>query len=204
MNVLTRPPGAEDKMVTMDDDALWEALRWGDEEAFRTIFERHSRTVYNVAFRYAASWSVAEEATQACFTAVWQRACAGRLTSVRRGAVRAWLCAFGRNEARNLARGATRRLRLIGRMQQQPGREARDNVEQWVGDEESMRRINEVLSKIPDGQRQVVELVAWGGCSMAETADALGVPVGTVKSRLARARATLSTTEVAHLLGKEN
>ncbi len=67
-----------------------------------------------------------------------------------------------------------------------------------------MRRINGILSRLPDGQRQVVELVAWGGCSMTEVADALGVAVGTVKSRLARARTTLATSEVAHLLGKEN
>lgn len=46
-------------------------------------------------------------------------------------------------------------------------------------------------------------MVAWAGLVMAETAAALKVPVGTVKSRLARARKTLATSEVAHLLGQE-
>lgn len=191
-------------MVLMDDDTLWEDLRTGDEAAFRRLFERHSRAVYNVAFRHAASWATAEEATQLCFAGVWRRASAGTLSRVHPGAVRAWLCAVGRNEARNLVRSAGRRLRLVERIEAQPAATAADNVGQWLAHEESMHRINHVLDRLPDAQRQVVELVAWSGCTMAEVGEALGVPVGTVKSRLARARATLATTEVAHLLGEEN
>lgn len=76
----------------------------------------------------------------------------------------------GRNEARNLARSDGRRLRLVGRVAHQTREDRHDNVEDWVAHEESMRRINQVLARIPDGQRIVVELVAWGGLTVeAET-----------------------------------
>lgn len=204
MDVQFRRPEARDMMDAMDDDVLWMALRGADEAAFRELFGRHNKAVYNVAFRHAASWTIAEDATQACFGTVWRQATRNRLPVVRSGAVRAWLCACGRNEARNLVRSDRRRFRLIGRAGEAPPSWQHDNVDAWLMHEESMRCINGVLSRLPDGQRQVVELVAWGGCSMTEVADALGVAVGTVKSRLARARRTLATSEVAHLLGKEN
>ena len=204
MHAHAQPAPPDEMMGRMDDDALWQALRAADEQAFRMLFQRHSRAVYNLAFRHASSWATAEEATQACFSGIWRRAAAGTLPEVAHGVVRAWLCAVGRNEARNLARSDGRRLRLVGRVAQQPREDRHDNVEDWVAHEESMRRINHVLDRLPDAQRQVVELVAWSGCPMAEVGEALGVPVGTVKSRLARARATLATTEVAHLLGEEN
>lgn len=203
-DVQLRRPGERDMMDAVDDDALWVALRGADEAAFRELFSRHNKAVYNVAFRHAASWTIAEDATQACFSTVWRQATRNRLTTVRTGAVRAWLCACGRNEARNLVRSDRRRLRLVSRAGEDPSPSQHNNVDEWLTHEESMRRINDVLSRLPDGQRQVVELVAWAGCSMTEMADALGVAVGTVKSRLARARNTLATSEVAHLLGKEN
>lgn len=193
-----------DMMGPMDDDAAWAALRSGDPDGLRGVFRLHSKAVYNVAFRYCASWSVAEDATQLCFAGVWRMAVEGRLPRLSRGAVRAWLCAVGRNEARNLTRAEGRRLRLARLATSQPAVGSRDNVDEWVEQEQSMQAINRVLERLPDAQRQVVELVAWGGCSMAEVAEALRVPVGTVKSRLARARTTLATSEVAALLGKEN
>jgi RNA polymerase sigma-70 factor, ECF subfamily len=55
-----------------------------------------------------------------------------------------------------------------------------------------MSDVRRVLERIPAKQREAVELVVWAGCSCAEAAAVLGVPLGTLKSRLFRARASLS------------
>ncbi|MDO5676972.1 MAG: RNA polymerase sigma factor [Propionibacteriaceae bacterium] len=183
-------------------DETWGALWRGDRAAFSAVFQAHHKAVYNFAFRHTASWATAEEATQACFTTVWRRAREGSLPAITHGSALAWLCGVARNECRNLTRGQTRHLRLVGRAEREP-EHTHSNVDDWVAHEASMRRINQVLAQLPDQQREVIEMVAWAGLGMTETAAALKVPVGTVKSRLARARKTLATSEVAHLLGQE-
>ena len=54
-----------------------------------------------------------------------------------------------------------------------------------------MRRLRGALDQVPKEQREIVELVTWSGCTIPEAAAALGVPVGTAKARLSRARARL-------------
>jgi DNA-directed RNA polymerase specialized sigma24 family protein len=62
------------------DQDLWTAVAAGDEAAFGTLFDRHSRAVYNHAFRLSGSWSVAEDVTQATFLVAWRKRGAVRLT----------------------------------------------------------------------------------------------------------------------------
>mgnify|MGYP006181315479 CR=1 FL=1 len=59
---------------------LWSAVAAGDEAAFGTLFDRHSRAVYNHAFRLSGSWSVAEDITQATFLAAWRKRGSVQLT----------------------------------------------------------------------------------------------------------------------------
>ena len=206
MSSSEHPEGRKMGAMVMEEPvgaAEWRELRHGSQPAFRAIFDAHNRAVYNFAFRHSASWATAEDATQACFATVWRRARDGSLPDLADSSPRAWLFGVVRNECRNLARGSERHLRLVGLLTREPHRDT-DNVDDWAAHEDGMRRINEVLARIPDNQRQVIELVAWSGLGMAEAAAALKVPVGTVKSRLARARQALATTEVAHLLGQES
>jgi RNA polymerase sigma-70 factor, ECF subfamily len=65
-----------------------------------------------------------------------------------------------------------------------------------------MALIRRALAVLPQNQRDVVELVAWSELSLADVAAALHVSVGTVKSRLSRARARLAASEIAALLGE--
>lgn len=185
-----------------DEQVGWGAVRRADPDAFRRLFDGHNKAVYNFCFRATGSWSTAEEATQACFATVWRRAREGSLPELPEG-VRGWLLAVARNECANLTRSATRHLRLVGKIGSQPSTDP-DNVAAWTDSEAAMGQILKVLSRVPDAQREVIELVAWSGLSMIEAAAALRVPVGTVKSRLSRARQTLATSEVAHLLGQES
>ena len=182
------------------DGELWTGLMDGVEADFAALFRRHNKVVYNFAFRATASWSRAEDITQATFMTIWRRAREGTVDPLRRDSAVPILISIARNEVLNNARSQKRRLRLVDRIQEQP--HAHDNnVASWLAQEAGMERVRMVLDKLPAAQRAVIELVVWTGLDLAECADVLNIPVGTVKSRLSRARRKLATTEVAELLG---
>lgn len=186
--------------VEPTDAELWEGLRDAVEVDFAGLFRRHHKAVYNFAFRSTASWSQAEDLTQATFTTLWRRACDGTVEPLQRDSALPILLAMARNEVLNSSRSRARGLRLVERVGSHLERDG-DNVDTWVAQEGGMARVRAVLDLLPESQRTVIELVVWSGLDMQECADVLGVPVGTVKSRLSRARARLATTEVAALLG---
>lgn len=192
--------GAPDTAILGVDAIAWAGLAAADPEAFRTLFERHHKVVYNFAFRHTASWSQAEDITQATFAALWRRARNRGIEPLRGASAAPVLLAMARHECLNNVRSAKRRVNLVEKIKSLGSRRS-DNVADWEAREAGMRRINQVLSRLPDEQRAVIELVVWSGLDTSECARVLGIPVGTVKSRLCRARRKLATTEVAHLLG---
>lgn len=141
---------------------------------------------------------MAEDATQATFTTIWRRAAAGQLEPLRSSSARPLLLATARGECSNANRARERQLRLIDRVTHEP---RRADVPNSLESEMIMTEIREAMAQLPRHQRDVVELVAWSELSLIETAEVLQVPVGTVKSRLFRARQRLSTSSVATLLG---
>lgn len=188
--------------IDPSDEALWTGLMDGVEADFAALFRRHNKVVYNYAFRATASWSQAEDITQATFMTLWRRAREHTVDPLRRDSAVPVLLSIARNEVLNNARSRKRRLKLVERIQDQPHTEA-NNVADWVAQEAGMARVRLVLNRLPEPQRAVIELVVWSGLDLAECAEVLNVPVGTVKSRLSRARTKLATTDVAHLLGGE-
>jgi RNA polymerase sigma-70 factor, ECF subfamily len=181
------------------DAELWHRLRSADEDAFRELFLRHSTAVYNFCFRRTASWSAAEDATQATFASLWRRAAGGDIDSLRLESARPALLTMARNECSNANRSRNRHLQLVDRIRTERGSSA-DNTAAWVDAESTMALIRQALAVLPAKQREVVELVAWSGLSVADVAAALKISVGTVKSRLSRARARLARSEIASLV----
>lgn len=186
--------------LEVSDEVLWNGVRDGIESDFSALFKRHNKVVYNFAFRSTASWSMAEDITQATFTGLWRRARAHTVDPLRHESAVPILISMARNEVLNATRGDQRRLRLVHRIEEQPRGDS-NNVSHWLDQEAGMARVREVLNTLPENQRAVIEFVAWSGLEMEECASVLKIPVGTVKSRLSRARKKLATTEVSHLLG---
>ena len=181
--------------VRSDRDA-WDRLRVADEDALTELFHRHSDAIYNFAFRRTSSWSIAEDVVQATFTALWRRAADGKIDELTLDTARPLLLTIARYECGNATRSTRRlnalrtRLRLVDGSTTTPDHSTL--AAERVDDELAMSELRRILAKVPAGQREVVELVVWSGCSMAEAAQALGVAEGTVKSRLARARRRLA------------
>ena len=158
------------------DRELWRALQKGQQDAFEQLFRRHSDAIYNYAFRRTSAWALAEDVTQATFTALWRRARQGRVDGARGESVRPILYAMARNECSNALRGTRRHRELVTRVGAQPSPETTDNVSEWVRAEQTMAEIRAGLDSLPPRQRDVVELVSWAGLTEAEAADVLDVP----------------------------
>ena len=176
-------------MATGSDPELWERLRTGDHFALGELFDRYADDVHAFAFRRTASWSTAEDVVQATFLNTWrrfQRNPPGPLTGT---SARGWLLMVAANECRALFRTASRLRRLLDRLPDPaPDGDHAPEVARRLDDERQMSAIRRAVAKLPRHERETVELVVWSGLTMTEAADALRVPVGTVKARLHRTR----------------
>lgn len=161
----------------------------GEREWFSGLYERQCQAVYNHCFRRCASWSLAEEMTAATFLTAWRRRASippdadGELP---------WLLAVANNVLRNTRRAQHRYAAALARLPGPPAVEdPAEVVQSRVDAERQMARLLPVLSLLPTRERVVIELCAGAGLTHTQAAAALGVPQGTVKSRLARGLARL-------------
>jgi len=180
------------------DDALWLRARGGDAEAFAGLFERHSRAIYNFCFRRTADWSVAEDLMSIVFLEAWRR----RAKDLPSGMVRAWLYGIATFVVRNRRRTERRYRRALARLPRETTTpDFAGDVEARLTDESRMAVLLEQLQTLPTREQDVLALCVWSGLSYEEAATGLGIPVGTVRSRLARARGRLR--ELAATSGHE-
>jgi RNA polymerase sigma-70 factor (ECF subfamily) len=185
-------PHVTDEFQT-SDDALWEASSQGDERAFAEIYERYARPIYNYLFRRLADWSEAEDLTAVVFLEAFRRRTEA---VVDEGKVLPWLYGIATNVLRNRRRAQFRHRRLLARLESRPRHTEPDAAERAVAAEQ-MRSVLQRIAALPPLQQDIVALCVWSDLSYAEAAVALGVPVGTIRSRLARARAALTELDGA-------
>jgi RNA polymerase sigma factor (sigma-70 family) len=172
------------------DTELWDLAVAGDHHKFGLLFERHARSVYNHCFRRTASWSDAEELMSAVFVEAWRRR--GDVRPIGESA-RPWLLGVANNLLRNHRRSRRRYRAALGRLpdpRHQP--DPADDVAGRLADEQQMREVLALVEQLPRRDQEVLALCAWSELSYQEAATVLDVPVGTVRSRLARARARLA------------
>jgi RNA polymerase sigma-70 factor (ECF subfamily) len=184
-------------MTGDSDDADLRALAGGDPDAFTALFRRHQTFVYNVAFRRTASWSTAEDVTGVVFLELWRQR---ERVEPLGGSIRPWLAGVAANQARHAWRSRSRRADALDRLAGvgAAGRHEPDPADDLAGridDERAMATLLRRLDALPEAHREVLALWAWEQLSYDEIAVALAVPVGTVRSRLSRARTRLRTLD---------
>ena len=173
------------------DLALWERATKHDGAAFGQLFERHSQAIYNHCFRRTASWSSAEDLTSIVWAEAWRRRKDVRLHSE---SILPWLLAVANNCLRNYQRSLRRHRNLLAKL---PHVEIVDFAEESVDrldDERRMAEVLSVLSGLRVEDQEVIALCDWAGLSYAEVSEVIGVPIGTVRSRLSRAHGRLRAT----------
>jgi RNA polymerase sigma factor (sigma-70 family) len=171
------------------DQALWAQARAGDAEAFGTLFQRHAKAVYRLCFWRTGDVALAEDLSAAVFLEAWRRRAK---VAVVDGSIRPWLFGVANNLLRNHRRAIRRREAALRRLPPLPVEpDLADEVVGRVDAEEAMHKLLAVVRQLPQREQEVLALCGWAGCSYEDAARSLGLPVGTVRSRLARARARL-------------
>ncbi|WP_331766888.1 RNA polymerase sigma factor [Embleya sp. NBC_00896] len=164
-------------------------IRAGDPHAFEELFNEHSRSVYNHAFRLIGDWVAAEDVVALTFLEAWRL----RDKVVEDGgSLRPWLLGVATNVTRNSRRTARRHQAVLDRMpREQVVPDFADVLVGQIDDTRTIAQVRVLLGKLRRHEREVIALCVWAGLDSAAAAEALGVPVGTVRSRLSRARAKL-------------
>ena len=169
---------------------LVERARNGDVAAFERLVRAHQEVAFRTAWVVSGRADDAEDAAQEAFVKAF-----AAMPRFRAGAAfRPWLLTIVANEARNRRRSASRREALVLRLADsgRPG-DAAPSPESAVLADERRRSLLDGMVRLPDHDREVIALRYLLDLSEAEAAAVLGVPVGTVKSRLSRAVVRLRT-----------
>lgn len=181
-------------MRHLADKDLWALASGGDGAAFGVLFERHARSVYNFCFRRTADWALAEDLASIVFLQAWRH----RGTPLRGESVLPWLLGVALNVLRDHHRSLRRFRNALQRVP--PPIEVPDFADDLAGridDERVMREILAIVARLPVRDQDVLSC-SWGGLSYEETAATLDLPIGTVRSRLSRAKARLRELAAAN------
>jgi RNA polymerase sigma-70 factor, ECF subfamily len=185
---------------TAEAELLLKAGR-GDESAFLLLYERHRTPVFRFACRMLGSSQLAEDVTQECFLSILRRPEAFR---AERASLRTYMCAIARHLALKQLRKRGQET-VMDDPQEEPSAAAwsvpAESPLQTVMEDETARAVRRAVEALPPLQREAVVLFEYQEMSLADIAAACEIDVGTVKSRLHRARERLRRTLAPFLAG---
>jgi RNA polymerase sigma-70 factor (ECF subfamily) len=190
-----RAPLVRKQHAHLSDEALVALVARGDEDALAELYDRVSRVAYGLALRVLRDERHAEDAVQEAFLQVWRSAATFR---AERAKASTWILTLVHRRAVDLVRREERRQAEPLADDTQVG-QAPEQTEEAAWLRFERERVQSALRQLPDVQREALELAYYGGFSQSELADRLGVPLGTIKSRmfagLARLRELLDDSE---------
>lgn len=191
--------GASGGAVVQDEDLLRRCRSGGDPAAFETLVRRYERELFSYLRRYLGNAEMAEDVFQATFLQVHLKK--DQFEEGRR--FRPWLYTIATNQAIDAQR-RNRRHRMASLDGRGPTDDVGTLVEMLAGnvpaasdrieEEEARAWVRAAVDELPDALRNTLVLVYHQGMKYREAADVLGIPVGTVKSRLNAALLKLNQT----------
>jgi len=175
------------RTVLVNEAALVEAVKSaqaGDERAFEALFRAHRNSIFSLAMHYLRDRDVAEDVTQDSFVRAWEQLARLREPAAFGG----WLRALAINRVRDHFRGR-RDEDPLEEGNPLPGED--DGPDDSLERNEEQRAVRDAILSLPDHQRVIVSMHYLEGRSVQEIMAAMGLPKGTVVSRLARGRDNL-------------
>ncbi len=174
-------------MTEPPDTELWRRIEQDDPDAFGLLFERHGPTIHRYVVRRTADPSTADDAVSLVFLELWRRR---KQVELHQPTALPWLYGVAANVLRSQSRSRRRHAQALERLAALPGPSAA-LVERQVEAAAEAESVVRQISALPRRHREVLMLSTLEHLTHADIATALGISVGTVKSRLSRARAHL-------------
>ena len=166
------------ELAHLSDEALVALAARSEQHALAELYDRYGRTAYGLALRVLRDEALAEDAVQEGFLAVWRTA--ARFVP-ERGKASTWILTLVHRRAVDVVRREQRR-------RADTLDEIADPIGASVEEEAWLRlqreRVQDALRRLPDPQRETLELAYYGGFTQTELAERLGQPLGTIKSRM--------------------
>jgi RNA polymerase sigma-70 factor (ECF subfamily) len=170
--------GVTRELAHLSDEALVLLAARSQQGALAELYDRYGRPAYGLALRILRDEALAEDAVQDAFLAIWRTA--SRFVP-ERGKASTWILTLVHRRAVDLVRREERRRADTLENAPEPSGGAVDE-EAWL--RLQRERVQDALRRLPDQQREAIELAYYGGFTQAELAERLGQPLGTIKSRM--------------------
>jgi RNA polymerase sigma factor (sigma-70 family) len=167
------------ELAHLSDEALVALAARSEQSALAELYDRFGRPAYGLALRILRDESLAEDAVQEAFLALWHTA--ARFVP-ERGKASTWILTLVHRRAVDIVRREERRR--ADALEQGPEQESREAVDEEAWLRLQRERVQDALRKLPDQQREAIELAYYGGFTQSELAERLGQPLGTIKSRM--------------------
>ena len=164
-----------------DIDELMSRVARGDQESFGALYDALAPLVHGLVLHVVRDPAQSEEVTQEVFLEVWQQA---KRFDADRGRARAWITVMAHRRAVDRVRSAQAASDRDLREGIKDFRESYDDVEHRVEVALESERVHKALESLTEVQRQAIRLAYYGGYTYGEVAEALGLPLGTVKTRI--------------------
>jgi RNA polymerase sigma-70 factor (ECF subfamily) len=167
--------------LRLADEDLISLVEAADAEAFATLYDRHSRAAFSLAYRMMGERQASEDLAQDAFLKVWRGASSYR---AERGSVRTWILSIVHNRGIDQLRSHASRRRTQDKIEASAPRSQPSEAfaETWRNSQRD--QVREALNTLPPEQLKILELAYFSGYTHVEIAELLRLPLGTVKGRM--------------------
>jgi RNA polymerase sigma-70 factor, ECF subfamily len=167
--------------LILADEDLISMVEAADAEAFATLYDRHSRAAFSLAYRMMGERQTSEDLVQDAFLKVWQGASGYRAD---RGSVRTWILSIVHNRGIDQIRSQASRRRTQEKIEASAPRSQPSEAFAQTWRNSQREQVREALDTVPPEQLKILELAYFSGYTHVEISDLLGLPLGTVKGRM--------------------
>jgi RNA polymerase sigma-70 factor (ECF subfamily) len=167
------------ELAHLSDEALVALAARSEQSALAELYDRYGRPAYGLALRIVRDETLAEDAVQEGFLALWRTA--ARFVP-ERGKASTWILTLVHRRAVDVVRREERRRTDTLEGTPEPSSDTEVDEEAWL--RLQRERVQAALRQLPDQQREALELAYYGGFTQSELAERLGQPLGTIKSRM--------------------